>query len=422
MRALPMCLVCSGLLCGSLLSPAVLRADHEQRFNELLAKGQLTAAEAEFAGVVQNNVVDQQAKMALGCVRFLKAIEGLAQDQYRYGLLNGRMINLPIVRIPIPRNPDPEQISYDDVRTLLSRFSLILGEADAALAQVDTSDVKLPLFLGRVRFDIDGDGEATEDESLWKMFAQINRGVQPDQGVGFSVALDGADVHWLRGYCHVLMAFCDMALAYDGRELFERCGHLLYPDVDTPYEFLQKESLSGQFDPRGIADLIAAIHLFNFPLVEPDRMASARKHFLGMVTQSRLSWERSLAETDDDREWIPNPMQTGVLRLRVSRGMIDGWHEVLDEFEAVLNGEKLIPFWRLYTRAMFETPDFPANGTGINLKRFFTEPRDFDLVLFVQGTDAVPYLEEGPLTTPAAWSRMTRVFGGDFFGFAVWFN
>jgi hypothetical protein len=70
----------------------------------------------------------------------------------------------------------------------------------------------------------------------------------------------------------------------------------------------------------------------------------------------------------------------------------------------------------------FGTVDVPEQGTGINLKRFFLEPKDLDVVLFLTGTGAAPYLEEGPLSTPAAWNRMTRVFQGEFFGFAIWFN
>jgi hypothetical protein len=32
------------------------------------------------------------------------------------------------------------------------------------------------------------------------------------------------------------------------------------------------------------------------------------------------------------------------------------------------------------------------------------------------------YLQEGELSDAATWAELTRVFRGDFFGFAVWFN
>ncbi len=412
------------LACGVVLSGNSVQADHSERLNELLSQGKLAEAETEFTKTASDAPDDQQAKLAVGLVQFVKAIEGLAHDQYRFGLMSHHAQRMPIVRLPVPANPDPEQISYDDVRTLLKDFGKRLHAAEHSLAKVDTQNVKLSLFLGKVRLDIDGDGQASEAESLWKMFSTINRGVQQEQGEDFSLGFDGADVHWLRGYCHVLMSFCDFGLAYDGHEWFERCGHLLYPDVETPYEFLRKESPSGpgRFDTRDLGDLIAAVHLLNFPLQDADKMRSAHQHLLTMVEQSRQSWERALAETDDDREWIPNPKQQGVIGLRVSREQIDGWHEVLGEFEALLKGEKLIPFWREYARNLDDTPDVPKEGTGVNLKRFFTEPRDFDLVLLLTGTDAAPYLEEGPLSTPEAWQRMARVFQGEFFGFAIWFN
>ncbi|MBX3436430.1 MAG: hypothetical protein KF861_02995 [Planctomycetaceae bacterium] len=412
---------------GMIFSAARVKADHGPRLNELLSRGQLAAAETEFAqAATQQN--DQQARMSLGIVQFLQAVENLARGQYRFGLLQEFAQQIPILRLPVPPNPHPEQAAYSDLQNLLTAFARQLERAEKTLGQVDTQDVKLTLLLGRVRLDIDGDGTASDAESFWKIFTTINRGLQAEHAEEFALGLDGADVHWLRGYCHLLMAFCDMALAYDGREWFETCGHLLYPRIDTPYEFLQQETRSGQFDSRRIADLIAAIHLLNFPLKDADKLRSAHQHLLAMIVQSRHCWERALAETDDDREWIPNPQQTSVIGLRVAREQIDGWHAVLDEFGAVLEGKKLIPFWRkygglpLFGFQLGPVDVIPDIGTGINAKRFFTEPRDLDLILFLTGTGAVPYLEEGPLSTPETWQRITRVFQGEFFGFAIWFN
>ena len=404
------------------LSERAVQADLSDRFNQLLGQGDLSHAESEFEALVKQHPDDQQARLALGFTQFVQAIERLAQDQYRYGLMQQYARQIPIARLPVPANPEPQQISYDDVRQMLDRFGVQLKKAEQTLASVNTQDVKLSLFLGRVQLDVDGNGEAAEAESLWRMFGTINQGLQQEQGEAFSIGMDGADVHWLLGYCHVLMAFCDLGLAYDGREWFERCGHLLYPDVKTPYDFLKPSSSAGGIDPQLIADLIAAIHLLNFPLIDQDRMRSAHSHLLGMVEQSRLSWMRGLEETDDDREWIPNPQQEGVLGLRVSREVIDNWHEVLDEIEAILKGDKLIPFWRIYGFDPFRTAEVPEQGTGINLMRIFLDPKDLDVVLFLTGTGAAPYLEEGPLSTPAAWNRMMRVFQGEFFGFAIWFN
>ena len=94
----------------------------------------------------------------------------------------------------------------------------------------------------------------------------------------------------------------------------------------------------------------------------------------------------------------------------VSEAMVKGWSDFLGEAEGILKGEKLIPFWR------------PVPEHGVNLKRVFTEPRTFDLVLWVQGTAAAPYLEKGPCSSAETWTRFQRIFQGDFIGFALWFN
>ena len=105
----------------------------------------------------------------------------------------------------------------------------------------------------------------------------------------------------------------------------------------------------------------------------------------------------------------PNPSQTGVLPgMQVSEARVTGWQNFLDEFEAILQGKKLIPHWR------FEE--------GINLRRFFVEPRAFDIVLLIQGSAALPYLEEGELTSGESWNQMMQLFGGEFFRYFIWFN
>ena len=101
---------------------------------------------------------------------------------------------------------------------------------------------------------------------------------------------------------------------------------------------------------------------------------------------------------------------------------MSSWHEFLGEMEHILNGTKLIPFWRGIPGGVI-SGIVPMNAKyGINLRRVFTEPQRFDLVLWIQGTAAQPYLEEGERTDPAVWARLGRVFRGEFFGFAIWFN
>jgi hypothetical protein len=153
------------------------------------------------------------------------------------------------------------------------------------------------------------------------------------------------------------------------------------------------------------------VHLIRLPVEEPKRMETALKHFEQMLALSRESWTFILAETDDDHEWLPNPRQmNGVLGVPIRQEQTDGWLAFVGEAEALFAGKRLVPFWRGNERR------------GINLRKVFVEPRPFDLVLWIQGSAAIPYLEEGPLTNNEVWGRLTRVFGGELFGFAIWFN
>ncbi len=308
--------------------------------------------------------------------------------------------------------------------TVLLEFQEQLAEVEATLGEIDTSDVGLQVHFGRIKLDINGDGEASESERFYQIFRAVNSAITDTEGQSFKIRFDGGDVHWLKGYCHFLQAVCDFALAHDFQELFERTGHLFYADVDSPYEYIAEEmaELGGfrqGFEFRWIADAISFFHLINFEVIEPDRMRSCHAHLLSMIDESRLSWARIVEEKDDHLEWLPGPEQTSVIAVRVDQEMITGWHTMLDEIEMLLNGEKLAPFWRGPNP---EEAAMSGHGRGINLKRVFTEPRDFDLVLWISGTAAQPYLEEGDVTTSESWDRLVRVFRGEFFGFAVWFN
>jgi hypothetical protein len=242
-----------------------------------------------------------------------------------------------------------------------------------------------------------------------------NDGALEAQAKKFVIALDAGDVHWLRGYCHLLMAVGEFWLAHDGRDLFNRTAHLLFPKAEIPYEFLKhrpREAAAGELDFPAwqmIIDAISAVHLIRLEPTEPERLKRARGHLLAMIGESRKSWKLITAETDNDHEWIPNPKQDTVIGVKVSAEMIDDWQRVLDEAEQILDGKKLIPFWR-------------DEQWGVNIRRVFEEPTTLDLVLWVQGTAAQPYLEKGTMSKPETWQELQERFRGQFVGFAIWFN
>ncbi len=379
-----------------------------------LSAGRLADAAATLEEHLRDAAADDTARFLLGAVQFMQAAEGLGQSLYRYGLKQSpHGFEVPLFRLPVPYNPNPETLTYDRARAMIRQFTEELAIAESTLAQVDDPSVQLPLAIGQIRLDLNGDGAATEAETLWQIYRQINNApdVPPEQVAQFVIDFDGSDAPWLRGYSHLLMALGDFLLAHDWHEGFESSFHALFPRANLPFQALvdssRPSSGAGEFDD--FADFIAFIHLIHWPVQEPDRMASALHHLENVVDLSRENWRRILAETDNGREWLPNPRQTGAIPgLAVTQPRIDAWMLFLDEFGAMLKGEKLMPHWRL--------------AQGVNLRRIFLEPRLFDPVLLIQGSGALPYAEAGPVSKTETWEQIFALMQGDFFTYAAWFN
>ncbi|MFO1021313.1 MAG: hypothetical protein U0903_11540 [Planctomycetales bacterium] len=380
---------------------------------KFLAEGKLQQGITELQSHLKQTPTDDNARLGLGITQFLHGIERMIQSFHQYGLHPGRN-QIPFLRLPTPDNPNPKSISYTQLRQVFAQLLADLQQAEKTLSEIK-GDVKLPIFVGKIRLDLNGDGKADPDETFWKIYARMNRQaeVQPEVAEGYQISFDTADALWLRGYCHLLMAFDEFILAHDWKESFERTAQLFFPKVDTPHKYLLIETGRRDFigDTGQIADVIAFIHLWRFPIAEKERMHNVREHLLAMIDLSRQTWKAIAAETDDDHEWLPSPKQTSVIPgIHVTDEMIAGWGDFLNEAESLLNGKLLMPHWRLLP------------GKGINFKKVFEEPQMFDLVLWIQGTAATPFVEAGPITKPETWERFDRIFRGEFIGFAIWFN
>ena len=378
-----------------------------------LLAGKLEDGRTALEARLKHHAGDDQARFGLGVLQFLYAVEQLGQDLYRHGP-RAPMLVMPILRLPVPSNPHPEKLSYLAARKIIQRFARNLAEAEATLASISDHGVKLPLHFGMIRLDFTGDRELPDRQSLWRLYAHLarNASIRPEQAEQFFITFDRGDAHWLRGYCHLLMAVCDVYLAYDSRNTFDHAAHLFFSNVESPYAFLQQDGQQTFGANRtSLIDFVALLHTIHWPVAEPERMRSALHHLQVVVAQSKESWKWILAETDDDHEWIPNPMQTGVIpNVRVTEEMVEAWTAMMSEADKLLAGEVLIPFWRGEERR------------GVNLRKVFTEPRALDPIFWLQGPAAAPYLETGPVTDTVTWRRLTEVFGSNFPGFALWFN
>ncbi len=374
-----------------------------------LYTGQAAIAERTLLAYTSQNPVDQQGHYALGVTQFVMAIEHLGQSLYRYGLksLDSAWMELPFLRFPVPVNPKPETFRYEDARAILIRFVDDLAIADASLQKVTDSNVALPIQFGLVRLDLDADGKA-EEEALWQIYASISgQPMDGQQAKLFAIRFDLGDAAWMRGYSHLLRAMSEFLLAHDWHDVFDHTFFRFFPDSGLPNG--QLAVTRGDRGSGEIADIITLIHLVHWPVNEPERMENVLHHLESVASLSKVSWGHILAEKDDDHEWIPNPSQTGMLpSMRVTQEIVDGWLGFVDQFDGMLQGKVMLGHWRL--------------EDGFNLRRVFLEPKTFDLILWLQGSAALPYVEKGPVASGDSMQRLEQIFGGNFFGYAVWFN
>ena len=382
---------------------------------DYLDRGQAQEASKLWKARLSQQPADDNLRFETAVTEVIAGTQELAQKWHRFGLQSGFEGMVPFLRMPIPRNPQPEAVTYEQVRRALLDFQTSLNQAASDLAPIqDSSTMKVPLDVQSIKLEL-APGAGTNEAvriTLWSVFYHMGRGPQPQLSNGL-VHFDVGDARWLEGYCHLLSALIDMQAAYDGRDLFNHTAQLFFPNPVTPYPYLKVRS-APDLSYDNIMDAVTLIHLLHLKLEDPQRMRSARENLLSVIQLSRRSWRDIDAETDNDHKWIPNPRQDGALtRNKITPEMLQGWNRFLDESESLLQGKTLAPFWRL-------APG--ESGEGINLEKVFTQPADFDLVLWLQGTAADPYLEKGSVSDTRFWSSLNQAFHGDFLYYAIWFN
>jgi hypothetical protein len=364
---------------------------------------------------------DPLAAYVAGSVQFFVALEKLGAGLHRHGFESPRSFMLPLMRLPVPDNPNPEPLTYEGFRQILSDFHDGMARANATLALVPAgADIGIEVDLGKLGIDLNEDGNITPDESAAAIMAALASGgmAPPDAAQQTLVfRFDRADGYWLQGYANFLMAQADFWLAHDFRLAFDQTFQMLFPHAKLPMQETLVPLDDGNSSMFGsewrIADFVSFVHLINWQVVEPERRKAARAELLEMIRLSREDWKAIRAEKDNDREWLPGPQQGGanqLTRLDVTENEVQAWHATLAMAEDLLEGRRLLPHFRFADK-------------GINMKRFFEEPQTFDLVLSITGPGVVPYLEKGQILASEEWWAIQGQFSRTgFMTFALWSN
>ncbi len=380
-----------------------------ERLRAHLEAGRAAEAAKELAG---RGGDDQRQAQAIA--EFTAAVERLLQGLHRHGLASPRNPFVPVLRLPVPDNANPEPLDYPKLRAIYQSFLDDLARARSTLASVRPHEGRIVVDVNAIKLSVKpGVQLALSDVAGAMRNPMLRQGAQTGTEA-WVVAFDYADALWLRGYTHVLGAMFEFIMAHDWSQTYDATAHLFFAGAKRPPELIDAhgsmvdQMIGGQ--AAGFADQLAFLHLIHWPAGDKARMSRVRGHLKSVTQLSRETWKAVRAETDDDREWLPSPSQSSraVPSMPVSEEQVTGWHALLDEFDALLDGRTLIPHWRF--------------KKGINLRRVFEEPKPFDLVLWTTGHAAMPFLENGPTISQNDWFRLTAMFRGGFLGYAVYFN
>ncbi|MCF6273911.1 MAG: hypothetical protein L3J37_12140 [Rhodobacteraceae bacterium] len=366
----------------------------------------LAKAQARLSAIADRSP-DQQ--FTLGAVGFLRAIEKTLQLRWQHNMAI-KDFDLPVLRLPVPPNPNAAPFTPDLILTLFENLRDDLAVSQAALEAV-SGDVLVEIDLMRLWFDVNMNGARDRGEGVIEFGANslFGRGEAGQmQAESLPVRFDTADVAWLNAYTHLLSGLSELFIAFDPTEAIAKVRAADQKMMD----------LMGDTAPSNQYSFMAGNWVGRFAMVygalsqqpNAENTRAALGHFMAMIEQNKVFWAAIATETDNDLEWIPNATQTAALGFTLPEGAAEAWQAILGDMEQMLKGELLVSFWRIE----------PAGG--INIKKLFENPPEVDIVFWAHGAGLLPYMERGPTVSSRNVVQFQRMLSGDALLFALLFN
>lgn len=241
------------------------------------------------------------------------------------------------------------------LQTTVTQAEADLAAVDADLAKVQQSpDVALELCLACWKgVDWNGDGRVNHRDELLLQIEVDEHGEplpEDDPRRKPTFRFDHGDVAWARAFVGFERALLDVVLAYD-------------------YSGVNEAMREGRDIPKEI----------KLRLVDKKRIADAKERLLEAIDQSAACRKAYLEETDDDREWVPNPRQKShPMPLPVDQALYDTWGGVLDDLRKLAKGEEGIGAADVANLVKGEMAVSGARGF-VNLGAMLDHPKDIVL-------------------------------------------
>jgi hypothetical protein len=241
------------------------------------------------------------------------------------------------------------------LRQTLSDAEAELGNVEADLAvAARTPGIALELCVACWEVDWNGDGRIdARDRALLEIEEDGDGNPIPagDPRRQPTFRFDDGDVAWARAFVGFERAALDVLLAYDWSEvagMARRRGH-------RPDRIVVR-------------------------LVDRGRITEARQRILDGLDQSDAARRAYLAETDDDREWVPSPRQKShPLPLPVDQALYDTWGSVVGDVRRLVRGDEGLRVTDMLALVGERVPRPPRGYLDVG--HMLSHPRDFVLDL-----------------------------------------
>lgn len=273
-------------------------------------------------------------RLVRAIVRYKKAMQQLAVD--------GRTV--------IVGGLDAGSINQKYLQTTFADAESELAAVEADLAFVARHrGIAIELCLACWDVDWNANGRIDDRDRMLLQIEEDERGEPIPEGDPRgkpTFRFDDGDVAWARAFVSFERAALDVLLAYDWSEI----AGIARRRRDRP--------------ERVTARLIA-----------PDRIAQAKERILFGLDQSDAARRAYLAETDDDREWVPSPRQKShPMPMPVDQALYDTWEGVVSDVRGMVRGEEGLDVADVLS-LLGERPKRPAHGY-LDIGRMLSRPKD----------------------------------------------